>query len=329
MRKVVFLTMIALLLSAPAMGTVIYDGDAAFYYLFALDGDVAEVVPGEVWVDDGLATVNWAWIGPCGNAGTWPDPDYEYADTFCMVLTDKGVIPWNIYPEWAYFDDFDGYDTQTLMLSGYVWNLTITAEIPCTGATPGMIDTIFANIAFADTDRNCDMPPQGCPGGWGGTGTDYLTIYQPFEVVAPPPTVTIYQDSLYFLEEGLAAGYIPFGIANDNYCYPLSNFDYVITSKGHIGGVISDSGSGSAGAGELVTVYTIMDASLADACDYDTLTIIAWNATAGDYDTCVQIVHVIEPAAVPLFTAPVVTIMVLAMILAAAVIMRRHAVSKA
>jgi hypothetical protein len=60
------------------------------------------------------------------------------------------------------------------------------------------------------------------------------------------------------------------------------------------------------------------------------LTIIAWDAATGTvYDTCVQVVHVVEPVPVPLFTTPVVTILVLAMILAAAVIMKRTAISKA
>jgi hypothetical protein len=47
------------------------------------------------------------------------------------------------------------------------------------------------------------------------------------------------------------------------------------------------------------------------------------------YDTCVQIIHIVEPEPVPLFTVPVVTILVLALILAAAVFMRRRAVSRA
>ena len=40
-------------------------------------------------------------------------------------------------------------------------------------------------------------------------------------------------------------------------------------------------------------------------------------------------IHVVEPVPVPLFSTPVVTILVLAMILAAAVIMKRTAINKA
>jgi hypothetical protein len=46
-------------------------------------------------------------------------------------------------------------------------------------------------------------------------------------------------------------------------------------------------------------------------------------------DTCVQVIHVVEPSSVPLFTVPVVTILVLALILAVAIFMRRRAVNRA
>lgn len=318
MKKVVFLTMICLLLSSSAMGQAVHskDGDPGYYWGFLLgdEGLVAEVVPGETWSDE-IMPVNWAWLGYCGTGD----------DTICMDLQDKGVIPWTLSTDWPHAGEPAYLLTdQTEMWTGYYWPCVITAQVSCS-ATPGMVDTIWATMGWVDADLECEDIGNPCPGGIGYP----MQVFQAFEVVPPPPTVTVYQDTLYYLEEGLAAGYVPFGIANDNYCYPLSNFDYVITSKGHVGGVINDSGSGSVGAGEIVYIYTIMDASAAFACDYDTLTIIAWNSAAGDYDTCVQIVHIIEPAAVPLFTAPVVTIMVLAMILAAAVIMRRHAVSKA
>lgn len=314
MRKVAFLTMIALLLSVPVMGQVplFKDGDPAFYWGFLLgdEGLTAEVVPGELWSDE-IMPVNWAWTSGCGTGD----------DTCCVDLVD--LQGWTLTTDWI----FNGVPNVDNVWTGYYWPCVVSVQVPCS-ATPGMTNTVTATLAFTDVNLVCQPDSGGCPGGYGGAVFP-LSVAQDFLVVPPPPTVTVYQDTLWLVEEGLAAGYVPFGIANDNFCYPLSNFSYTITSKGHIGGVISDSGSGSVGAGEIVDIYTIIDASVADACDYDTLTIIAWNAAAGDTDTCIQIVHVIEPAAVPLFTAPVVTIMVLAMILAAAVIMRRHAVSKA
>jgi hypothetical protein len=313
MRKVVFLTMIALLLSAPVMGdTVFKDGDPGFYWGFLLgdEGLTAEVVPGEAWTDQ-IALVNWSWTSGCGTGD----------DTLCIDLAD--LQGWGLGTDW----EFEGVPNVDVVWTGYIWTCNVTVTVPCS-ATPGQTNTVTATGAYTDINIVCQPDSGGCPGGYGGSAFP-LAVSQDFLVVPPPPTVTVYQDTLFYVEEGLAAGYVPFGIANDNYCYALSNFSYTITSKGHIGSPISDSGSGSVGAGEIEYVYTIIDASLADACDYDTLEIIAWNATAGDTDTCIQVVHVIEPAAVPLFTAPVVTIMVLAMILAAAVIMRRHAVSKA
>ncbi|MCU0639683.1 MAG: hypothetical protein MUF59_07430, partial [Candidatus Krumholzibacteria bacterium] len=72
-------------------------------------------------------------------------------------------------------------------------------------------------------------------------------------------------------------------------------------------------------------VYGIVDAGDANVCDYDTLTIIAWDAATGTvYDTCVQVVHVVEPVPVPLFSLPAVIALVAAMVLAAAVIMRKR-----
>jgi hypothetical protein len=76
--------------------------------------------------------------------------------------------------------------------------------------------------------------------------------------------------------------------------------------------------------GACVDVYGIIDGGTANVCDYDELTIIVWDdATGTVYDTCVQLIHVVTPVPVPLFTAPIVTILVLVMILAAAVIMKR------
>ncbi|MDD3642125.1 MAG: hypothetical protein PHQ19_01475, partial [Candidatus Krumholzibacteria bacterium] len=87
---------------------------------------------------------------------------------------------------------------------------------------------------------------------------------------------------------------------------------------------INQPGQVTVDGGACLDIYGIIDAGAANVCDYDELTIIAWdNATGTVYDTCVQLIHVVTPVPVPLLTAPVVTILVLAMILAAAVIIRR------
>jgi hypothetical protein len=72
-------------------------------------------------------------------------------------------------------------------------------------------------------------------------------------------------------------------------------------------------------------VYGVVDASTAAVCTYDSLTIVAWSAAAPvKYDTCVQIIHVIEPQSVPLFKPPVIAVLVLSLILIVAISLRKR-----
>jgi PKD repeat protein len=153
---------------------------------------------------------------------------------------------------------------------------------------------------------------------------DTLFVY----IVEAPPALVIYQDTLTLVERGQTQAYIPFQICNQDECAPLTTHNYNIKSKGHIGTAINTTGSEEIPGGECRDVYGVLNAGTALACAYDTLTIIVWAGSPAVYDTCVQVVHVIVPLPVPLFTAPVVTILVLALILAAAVFMRRRAVSR-
>jgi hypothetical protein len=146
-------------------------------------------------------------------------------------------------------------------------------------------------------------------------------------IVEAPPALAVLQDTLTLVERGQTQAYIPFQICNQDECAGTITHNYNIKSKGHIGTAINTSGSVGIPGGECRDVYGVLNAGTTAICTYDTLTIIVWVGTA--YDTCVQRVHVITPLAVPLFTAPVVTILVLALILAAAVFMRRRAVSRA
>jgi hypothetical protein len=84
-------------------------------------------------------------------------------------------------------------------------------------------------------------------------------------------------------------------------------------------------GSVSVSGGECKDIYGIVDAGTAITCTYDTLSIVVWSTTPPAlYDTCVQVIHVVEPTSVPMFTPPVVAILVLALILIAAIFMRRR-----
>ena len=150
-----------------------------------------------------------------------------------------------------------------------------------------------------------------------------------FHVVAAPPALFVMQDSLFEITFGQTAAYVPFDVCNGDPCAPPTLYGYSITAAGvNIPGAQSGSDI-SVNGGECEPVYWIGDAGATPPCTYETLTIIVWTtAPPIVYDTCVQLVHVIERKSVPLFTAPVVTILVLAMILSAAVLMRRRAVSK-
>jgi hypothetical protein len=153
------------------------------------------------------------------------------------------------------------------------------------------------------------------------------------EILVPPyPAPEILQDSLTLVELGVSQAYVPFAICNSDVCDKEGHsYNYRITSKGDVGAAIDQSGTIFVPSGGCKDIYGIIDASAATICDWDTLTILSWWTPESEalYDTCVQVIHVIEPQSVPLFTVPVVTILVLALILAAAVFMRRRAVSRA
>jgi hypothetical protein len=148
-------------------------------------------------------------------------------------------------------------------------------------------------------------------------------------VVEPPNPISIEQDTLTLIDQGTSQAYIPFTVGNA--WPPFTGFGYNITSKGHVGEAINTSGTLTIPGGTEVKVYGILDASEEVICTFDTLTIIVWSLAGPTiwYDTCVQCVHVVAPLPVPLFTVPVMTILALALILAAVVFMRRRAVSGA
>ncbi len=199
---------------------------------------------------------------------------------------------------------------------------TVTVEAPCDAEVCDW-DTVYLYISYCDPDGDCTHSPD-CISDVAGYDVDTLYLH----VVPAPPALEIIQDSIFYIEEGASPAFVPFDICNGDPCAPPTTYDFLITSKGHVGAPMNQAGQATdVPGGECATIYGEVDASLAETCDYDTLTIIAW---AGDtYDTCVQLIHIVDPVPVPLFSAPVVTILVLAMLLAAAVLMRRRATSKA
>jgi C1A family cysteine protease len=192
------------------------------------------------------------------------------------------------------------------------WNVYIEAPI---NAHVCDYDTVRAILAVCDVNGSCTA---AC-----GVDTTMLVLH----VVEPPPSILILQDTLTIVDEGVTEAYVPFYICNDNPAASPRDYDYTITSLGYVGPVINESGTlvGVAG-GECGVVYASIDATEALVCDYDTLTIIGWTGTVPDivYDTCVQVIHVIEPLPVPLLSVRMIALLVLAVIIASAAFFRRR-----
>jgi hypothetical protein len=346
MKKLVLLALVAILLPNVAMAQGVKQGDPAIFFPIYLYGwgDPIELVKGETWCYSPYVA-NFYWESDNCN---------EMGDTFATVTTQTIDPPWpvehtfhTLHPGGGLVaggavegDDAEGVcvyvDESTSDPAGYwYYRTTICVTVPC-DATIGATNTMTITSAYCE-DIGGEMtavPDSGdCddPNAWASQGIDcYSNEYANFLVVESPPALYILQDSLYFVEQGQTAAYVPFSICNGDPCAPPTDYVYVITSTPNIGGTFpqTDTAFGVSG-GTCTDVYAVVDAGTATVCDLDTLTIVVWASDGSVYDTCVQLVHVIEPIPVPLFTAPVVTIMVLAMILAAAVIMKRHAVSKA
>jgi len=318
MKKLVFLAFALLFVAGSVYAQCSLEGDAMIRYGWGqLDGlpfnqpgpDYINVVPGQtVAYYLGLANIGYT---PTTCLAT---------DTFCLDMTD--TQGWTIV-----CDPAEG--SALIYDNGYAYGQDISISVPCE-ATVGTVNMVIAHECYINLAGVCDPTCGDCvdPNIRPTTGVPYYnadTLYM--TVVVAPPALGVYQDSIYYVEQGQTQAYIPFTIANQDECAPPTLFYYNIVSLGHIGSAINTSGSVTVNGGEQEDVFGILDAGTAEICTLDTLTIIAWSGAA--YDTCVQLVHVISPVTVPLFTTPVVTILVLALVLAAAVFMRRRAVSRA
>jgi hypothetical protein len=319
MRKIAVLALLVLLVPAIAAaqpGICFKEGDPGLYVDFGMDTD--NIIAGATNVYT-IGCANFGFVSICG------DPD-----TFCcdIVLETAGWTVVGAPP----------LGTCMLLDPGYLWWQEISVTAPCE-VEPCDYDTLIVGMFYCRPDPIdtlvCDILCGGLPEcenpNWYGGNPYYELDTLIIHVVESPPALYILQDSIYFVDQGQTAAYIPFSICNGDPCADAQDYGYCISNKGWVGGPIlqCDTITGVPG-GECGDVYGIIDAGLAEICDYDTLTIIAWSvAVPIVYDTCVQLIHVVEAEPVPLFTAPVVTILVLALVLAAAVFMRRRAVSRA
>ncbi len=310
---------------------------------------LAQAPAGCSW--EGNPALRYGWGQYDGIPFNQPGPDY--ATVFAGATLDYTLAPYNATPYYAAacnLDDtlcFHLYETagwtivcdppvgtpEILPAGGYIWWQNILITAPC-DASVGDKDTLIAKVAYTNIAGVCAPECGDChdPDVRPATGIPYYnadTLY--IEVVASPPALGVFQDTLTLVDRGQTQAYIPLSLCNQDDCAPPTLYSYNITNVGVAGRipVINQSGSVTVDGGACRDVYGIIDAGIALACDYDTLTIIVWTPAPVAYDTCVQVIHVIEPIPVPLFTVPVVTILVLALILAAAVFMRRRAVSRA
>jgi len=239
-------------------------------------------------------------------------------DTFCVTADD--ALGWpvtNSAPGCHILDDNVGV---------WYYEVDVCITVPCE-ATVGQTNTLTVQMAYCDVNGVCAPDCGDCedPNVRSGPVNCYSTIAQDFEVVASPPSLFVLQDTLYYVEQGQTAAYIPFSVCNGDACAPPTDYGYLITSLGNVGSALSQTGAASGVAGGTCQdVFGIVDAGGAAVCTWDTLTIIVWDAATGTvYDTCVQAIHVVEPVPVPLFSPYGVALVVLAMIGAAAVVMRR------
>jgi hypothetical protein len=292
-------------------------GDPAFYVDFG--EDTHDMIAGETYCWT-VAPTNFGFV-----SALCPDPD-----TFCVHAYDTKGWPISGDPTLQLCHILD---------PGYLWWQDICITVPC-DAEVCEYDTLTVDMVYCNVSGFCeirckDLPECEDPNWYGGNpyySTDQVIIH----IVPSPPALYIEQDSVYYVEQGQTAAYVPFTICNGDACADPTVYDYTITCAALVGDLCTPSGFPQAGStppingGECDDVYGVVNAGAAAVGDKADLQIIAWDQLTGTvYDTCSQIVEIVEPIPVPLFTTPVVTVLVLALILAAAVIMRRRAVHKA
>jgi hypothetical protein len=172
-------------------------------------------------------------------------------------------------------------------------------------------------MAYCDTDGICSPD---C----GGNDTTMVIL----SAAEAESNIFINQADRYYVEVGQAFASVPFGLCNQNPCAPDADYSYEITSPGYSSGgcfipSVNETGDeyGVSG-GECRTVYATVNANNACLGDTADLQIIAW--VDSKYDTCHQIVEIIEPRPVPVFDNTVLTVLVLGLILAGAIMIGRH-----
>jgi hypothetical protein len=252
----------------------------------------------------------------------------DLEDTFCVRVFG--------YPAGWTFSGNPPLGTPMILPPGYGWWQTTYINVPCNAVLGSYNQVIIQENYYPTSGAACidcgdnEVPDfRGCSSADPCTRVMYREDTLFVHIVEPPPAIGILQDTLQAVERGQTAAYIRFEICNQDECAPLTTHYYHISSMGHIGPPLYQNGSVNIPGGECRRVYGIVNAGVAPACTYDTLTITVYAGSPAVYDTCVQILHVVTPVGAPLFTAPVAVLLILGLILAAAFFMRKRAVSRA
>jgi C1A family cysteine protease len=217
-------------------------------------------------------------------------------------------------------------DTEGWYVTGDLDECTFLDEDGCHGFWQVYVEApLDAQICDYDTVRAilsvCDVNGFCAP----HCATDTTTLV--IHVVEPPPALEIFQDTLTFVDMGVSEAFVAFQLCNGNPAAGPRDYGYVITSIGYVGQAINQTGTLlDVPGGECGDVYASIDASTAVTCDYDTLTIVAWSEPGPGivYDTCVQVIHVVAPLPVPLFSGRTMAVLGIALIAVAAVFFRKR-----
>jgi hypothetical protein len=299
-----------------------WEGDPAMRYGFGQFDNLPYNQPGNDFANVYPGSTLTYTIAPYNAAVSWLPAGCKAVDTLCFHAA--SLRGWTITCD-------PPMDDLYILGSGYIWYQDVSITAPC-DASPGDKDTLIARVAYANTAGVCAPECGDCadPNTRPADGKFYYSADTLIvTVIAAPAAVTVLQDTLTMVERGQSKAYVPFSVCNPDNCAPPTAFNYNITSRGHVGSAINTTGTVEVDGGACKDIYGVINAGTAYSCTYDTLTIIVWSADEPvAYDTCVQVVHVVEACPCPVLTPAVAAILVLALVLAAAVFMRRRAAGR-
>jgi hypothetical protein len=265
----------------------------------------------------GTTVVIWPGNSPSGYLPEGP----KGPDTLCFDLTGIGPLTWTCNPP---------FGTPRVAKPGSSWYQRV--YLAASPSVPGSIYYVVGTVAYSDASNQCrpdagDVNNPNIRPSDGRLFYSYDTLVVLVQSVAP--SVQIVRDTFVVIERGMQQAYVPFDIFIPDASAAPREFAYRVTSRGRIGPALDQTGAAMVGGGPGVRMYSVLDASVSPICDFDTLTIRVWSTGAPFVgDTVDQVVHVLEPVSAPIFKLPVVAILTLALILIAALFLRKQALAR-